>query len=67
MTKRTCRACGQSYEHPAPASMSTKRFCESCMLLPERVREVLERHQIELTRLRREVDKLKKALPAAES
>ena len=65
MSQRTCRSCGRAFEHPAPASLSTKRFCDACMRLPEPVRDVLERHQVELTRLRREVDKLKSVAPPA--
>ncbi len=59
MAERTCRACGNTFEHPAPGAYSTKRFCGDCMQLPEPIREVLARHQTELTRLRRELDKLK--------
>jgi len=59
MAERTCRSCGKTFEHPAPGAYSTKRFCSDCMLLPEPVREVLAKHQTELTRLRRELDKLK--------
>lgn len=57
MTERTCRCCGRSYQHPSPGSLSTKRFCDSCMRLPEAIREVFERHQLELTRLRKALDR----------
>lgn len=63
MSQRVCRACGRKYEHPVPGVMSTKRFCEACQALPEPIRDVLEKHGLELTRLRREVDRLKKAAP----
>ncbi len=59
MSQRTCRCCGQQFDHPAPGALSTKRFCGPCMALPEAVRGVLERHQVELARLRKEVDTLR--------
>lgn len=58
MAKRTCRACGASFEYPEPGSLATKRFCTHCMRLPEGTREVFERHQLELTRLKRQLEKL---------
>ncbi|MCC7491184.1 MAG: hypothetical protein IT204_02500 [Fimbriimonadaceae bacterium] len=63
MTDRTCRCCGKAFQHPAPGALSTKRNCGECCQLPEPLREVLERHQTELTRLRREVDRLRAAHP----
>lgn len=61
MSQRTCRCCGKSFEHPAPGSLSTKRCCDSCARLPAPVREVFERHQLELTQLRKQVEKLRGA------
>ncbi len=58
MSQRTCRCCGAGYAHPAPASRATKRHCERCVDLPEAVRAVLEQHQLELVRLRQELDRL---------
>lgn len=58
MSARTCRCCGQAYEHPTPASLSTNRHCDACARLPEPIRAVLERHQAELVKLRREVARL---------
>lgn len=64
MAKRTCRACGVSFEYPEPGSLATKRLCTDCARLPEGVRAVLERHQLELTRLKRQVEKLSEAARA---
>jgi hypothetical protein len=61
MSERTCRCCGRKFEHPAPASLSTKRDCHDCAQLPEGVRRVLEGHQGEIVRLRREVDQIRAA------
>lgn len=58
MSQRTCRCCGADFEHPAPASLSTKRYCAECATLPEGFRTVLERHQLEITRLRKELAQL---------
>ena len=58
MSQRTCRCCGADFEHPAPASLSTKRYCTQCATLPEGIRAVLERHQSELVRLRKELAQL---------
>ncbi len=55
---RTCRACGASFVYPAPASLATKRLCASCAGVPEPIRRVLEAHQLEIQRLRRQVERL---------
>lgn len=60
MAKRTCRACGVSFEYPEPGSIATKRFCDPCMRVPENIRRVMERHQLEITRLKRSLEKLSK-------
>jgi len=62
--ERTCRACGASFVYPAPASLATKRLCESCAGVAEPIRRVLEAHQLEILRLRRQLEKLT-AKPAA--
>jgi hypothetical protein len=62
--QRVCRICGAKYDHPAPASLATKRLCGDCTQLPEAIRRVLEGHQTELTRLRRELERLKGGAPA---
>ena len=40
--RRTCRACGQSYDYPGHQSMATRTYCENCIELPEPARRNFE-------------------------
>ena len=58
--RRTCRACGQSYDYPGHQSMATRTYCEVCVELPEAARRNFER-------IRRRLDRLEKALAELKS
>lgn len=64
---RACRCCGKSYEHPQPASLSTRRNCHDCAQLPDAVRDVLESHLTEIGRLKRRLEKLEKPASASQT
>jgi hypothetical protein len=57
--RRTCRACGISYEYPGHQSLATRSHCEHCAPLPEPVRRAFERLRRRLDRLQREVEQLR--------
>jgi hypothetical protein len=57
--RRTCRACGESFEYPGHQSLATRTHCEHCVQLPEPVRRAFERLRRRVDRLAREVQKLK--------
>jgi hypothetical protein len=48
-----CRACGRTYEYPAPGTLRTRHHCELCATLPPNVREVFERLTAEIRSLQR--------------
>ncbi len=57
--RRTCRACGQSYDYPGHQSMATRTYCETCVELPEAARRNFERMRRRLDRLEKAVEALK--------
>lgn len=57
--RRTCRACGISYEYPGHQSLATRSHCEHCAPLPEPLRRAFERLRRRLDRLQREVEQLR--------
>lgn len=57
--RRTCRACGQSYDYPGHQSMATRTYCENCIELPEPARRNFERMRRRLDRIEKPLAELK--------
>ena len=58
--RRTCRACGESYDYPAYKSQATRFHCERCVQIPEETRRVFELMRRRMDRLLKEVEALEK-------
>ena len=58
-TRRTCRACGESYAYPGHKSRATRFHCERCVLVPEEVRRAFEVMRRRIDRLSKEVEALR--------
>jgi len=57
--RRSCRACGESYDYPAHKSQATRFHCERCVQIPEETRRTFELMRRRMDRLAKEVESLK--------
>lgn len=57
--KRTCRACGETYDYPGHKSLVTRFHCEKCVNMPEEIQRVFELMRRKIDRLSKEVAQLK--------
>ena len=66
MQRRTCRACGTSYQYPIPKSMATRFYCEDCVEIPVNTRRVLEAMRRRIDRMATKIEQLESELSSGQ-